>query len=248
MQRAMPIFRWGFIGPGRAGPVQVGPGYRFYRFVPTSVMMVQTGLVDLGDYTQEGVNRAIKSFRECVDLLVDRGVDCIVLGGAPISAQLGRARVRELLDETTKRTGILTSSTLESAIAGMNHLNVRKLSVGSRWADEVNQGLKNYLGEGGIDVVYNTALGHWAADTAKISFQDRLQLELDLGEKAAQMAPEADGVLLPGGAMAEHAIVPVEEKYGKATFTNYNTEVWHTLIHPGVIPAIEGWGRLLATP
>ena len=39
MERAMPIFRWGFIGPGRAGAVQVGPAYRFYRIVPTEVMM-----------------------------------------------------------------------------------------------------------------------------------------------------------------------------------------------------------------
>ena len=248
MQRALPIFRWGFIGPGRAGAVQVGPAYRFYRIVPTNVMMIQTGLVGLGDYTVEGVNRAIQSYRECVDLLVKEGAQVIILGGAPISAQLGRERVQGLLEETKKRTGINADSTLESGLAAMEHLGVKRLAIGSRWADEINQRLREYMGAGGVEVVANTARGHWAADTAKLSLEERLQLSLDVAYEAAEMAPSAEGVLLPGGAIAEHAIVPIEEKYGKAVFTNYNTEVWHTLVHTGVIPPVQGWGRLLATP
>ncbi len=88
-QRVTPVFRWGFIGPGRPGPVHVGAGYRFYQIVPTSVMLVSTGLVGLDDYTKAGVDRAIQSYWECVDLLAKQRVDVIILGGAPISAQLG---------------------------------------------------------------------------------------------------------------------------------------------------------------
>lgn len=249
MQQALPIFRWGFIGPSRSsGPVQVGTGYRFYRIVPTNVMLVHTGLVGLDDYTKDGVNRAIESYWECVDLLVKERVNVIILGGAPISAQLGRARVRSLLDDTKKRTGITADSTLESAIDAMNHLGVKRLSIGSRWADEVNQGLRDYMRDGGIDVVAVFGRGHWSADTRKLTFEDRLQLALDVAQEAAEKAPAAEGVLVPGGAIAEHTIVPVEEKYGKVVFTNYNTEVWNNLVRPGVIPPIQGWGKLLATP
>jgi len=127
MQRVLPIYRWGMIGPSRGGPVQVGPGYRFYRLVPPEVMIVSTGLVGLNDYTKQDVDRAIESYWECVDLLVKEKVDVIVFGGAPISAQLGRKRALELFDETRKRTGLPVSSTLESAIEAMNHLGVKKL-------------------------------------------------------------------------------------------------------------------------
>ena len=244
----MPIFRWGFIGPSRAGAVQVGTSYRFYRIVPTNVMMLSTGLVGLGDYTKEGVNRAIQSFPECADLLAKEGADVIIFGGAPISAQLGRDRVRDLLEETTKRTGIPTSSTLESAIAAMDHLGVKKLTIGSRWAEEVNEGLRAYFADGGIEVVGGVGRGHWAADMAKFTLEERLQMALEVAHEAAESAPDADGVLVPGGVIAEHTIVEVEEKHGKSVFTNYNTEVWHTLVHTQVIPPIQGWGRLLATP
>ena len=82
MQRVTPVFRWGFIGPSRPGPVHVGAGYRFYQIVPTNVMLVSTGLVGLDDYTKDGVDRAIQSYWECVDLLAKQKVDVIILGGA----------------------------------------------------------------------------------------------------------------------------------------------------------------------
>ena len=249
MHRVTPIFRWGFIGANRpSGAVQVGANYRFYQIVPTNVLVVTTGLVGMGDYTKEGVNRAIESYWECVDLLVKERVDVIILGGAPVSAQLGRKRVRDLFDETKRRTGIPADGTLESAIAAMNHLGVNRISVGSRWADEVNDGLRDYLEDGGIEIVDLFGRGYWSEDMRRFGWEERLELELEVGREAAEKSPTAEGVLLPGGVIAEHAIVPIEEQYGKTVFTNYNTEVWSSLVRPGVIPPIQGWGKLLASP
>jgi maleate cis-trans isomerase len=248
MQQALPIYRWGQIGPSRPGPVQVGPGYRFYRIVPTSVLLVATGLVGMDDYTKQGVDKAIESYWECVELLAKQRVDVVILGGAPISAQLGRQRVLELLGQTTRRTGIRADATLEATIAAVKHLGVKNLSIGSRWAPELNEALSAYLQDGGVNVTTVIGRGHWSADTAKLTFEERLQLSLDVAFEAAEKAPEADGVLVPGGAIAEHAIVPVEERYGKALFTNENSLIWHNLVHPGVITPLQDWGRLLSNP
>jgi maleate cis-trans isomerase len=226
----------------------VGPGYRFYRVVPTSVLLIATGLVGMDDYTKDGVNTAIESYWECVELLPKQRVDVIILGGAPISAQLGRERVLELLGETTRRTGIRADATLEATIAAVKHLGVKALSIGSRWAPELNEALSGYLRDGGVDVAAVFGRGHWSADTAKLTFEERLQLALDVAFEAAEKAPAADGILVPGGAIAEHAIVPVEEMYGRPVFTNENALVWHNLVHEGIIPPIQGWGMLLSTP
>ena len=92
MERMIPRYKWGDITP-RGGRVQRGSGYQFYRIVPTDVMLVSTPLGIL-DYTQERVDEAIVTFWDCVDLLAREEVDHIILGGAPVSAQLGRARLR----------------------------------------------------------------------------------------------------------------------------------------------------------
>jgi maleate cis-trans isomerase len=112
----------------------------------------------------------------------------------------------------------------------------------------VNDRLREYLADGGIEIVDLFGRGYWSADMRRFSWEERLDLELEVGREAAEKSPTSEGVLLPGGVIAEHTIVPIEEQYGKTVFTNYNTEVWNSLVRPGVIPPIQGWGKLLASP
>jgi maleate cis-trans isomerase len=58
-------------------------------------------------------------------------------------------------------------------------------------------------------------------------------------------APQADGLLLPGGAWRSLAAVPIlEDDFGKPVVTNPIAQVWR-LISQGVAPPVRGWGRLL---
>jgi len=129
----------------------------------------------------------------------------------------------------------------------MNHLGLTKLAVGSRWASELNEAIVRYLQAGGVEVVGITKRGQWAADAAAMSFEQGLQTALDVGREAAQLAPDAQAIFVPGGAaMALHVIPALEEEFGKPAFTNLSAEVWNNLLRPGVIAPVEGWGRLLA--
>src|SRR5581483_3851948 len=132
-----PRFRWGNIYPRAGGGARRGESYQFYRIVPPDIMEISVRL-GIRDYGKDDIDEAIARFRECVDDLVAEHVDCIVLGGAPISAQLGRTRVRELLDEVQQRHGIPAYAPLEAMIAGLEHLGSRRVAIASRWADEVN--------------------------------------------------------------------------------------------------------------
>jgi maleate cis-trans isomerase len=61
-------------------------------------------------------------------------------------------------------------------------------------------------------------------------------------------APNAEGLLLPGGTWRALAAVPIlEEDFEKPVFTNQGARTW-ALIHMGVAPPVKGWGRLMETP
>ena len=121
------------------------------------------------------------------------------------------------------------------------------LTVGSRWADKVNDAIVRYLKAGGIDVACITKRNQWAGDAFAMTLEEGLNLALEVGREAARLAPEADGVSVPGGAaMSLHVIPAIEEEFGKPAFTNMSTEVWNDLVRPGIIPPVEGWGCLLA--
>ena len=247
MDRLMPRFRWGSIGPFTPA-VDRGPGHQFYQIVPLDVMEIVVSL-GLEDYTPQGVEAAIVNLGPCVELLAAERVDRIVLGAAPVSAQLGRERVRRLLDEMERATGIPGDAPLEAVIAAMGHLGLRRIAVGSKWADQLNERLRAYLEAGGLEVVAITARGRWAKENAALSYEDGFQAALEVAREAARLAPGAEAILSAGGPARTLPVIPVlEEELGKPVLSQLSAEVWHGLVHAGVIPPVRGWGLLMASP
>ena len=245
-KKLLPRFRYGVIQPRAHEEVQLARSYQLYRLLPLEFMEISTGL-GLENYTKEGVEKAVQNYWSCVDRLVKEKVDHIIFSGAPISAMLSRPRVVQLLRETKEKTGISADAPLEALIAAMKHLGLRKLAVGSRWADPVNDAIKRYLEAGGIDVVGMTKRNQWASDSFAMTLEQGLEMALDVGREAARNWPEAEAISVPGGAaMSLHVIPAIEEEYGKPAFTNMSAEVWNDLVRPGIIPPVQGWGRLLA--
>ncbi|MGH7835908.1 MAG: hypothetical protein ACREQK_19850 [Candidatus Binatia bacterium] len=245
--KLLPRFRYGVIHPRSGEGLQRGPGYQLYRLVPLDVMELSTGL-GLENYTPEGVEKALGNYWNCVELLARERAQVIIFGGAPISGVLGRPRVVELLQKTKEKTGIPADAPLEALIAAMKRLGLTKLAIGSRWADAVNEVMIRYLEHGGIKIVGITKRNQWASDASAMSLEEGMRMALDVGREAAKLAPKADAIAVPGGAaMSLHVIPALEEEFGKPAFTNMSVEVWNDLVRPGIIPPVQGWGRLLAT-
>jgi maleate cis-trans isomerase len=245
IEKLLPRFRYGVIHPRSNAGLQRGPGYQLYRLVPLDVMELATGL-GLENYTAEGVEKALGNYWSCVQMLAHEKADVIIFGGAPISAVLGRPRVLDLLRETKERTGIDADAPLEALVAAMKHFGLQTLAIGSRWADAINEAIIRYLEAADLEVVAITKRNQWASEAFAMSLEDGLNLALEVGREAAQLAPQADAIAVPGGAaMSLHVIPALEEDFDKPAFTNLSVEVWNNLVRPGVLPPIEGWGCLL---
>ena len=246
ISKLKPRFRYGAIHPrAHEDPVR-NSSYQLYHVVPLDVIEISTGL-GLEDYTVEKVEKAAQNFWPCVERLAKEKVDLIIFSGAPISAALGRPRVVEMLRQTKEKTGIPADAPLEALIAALKHLGIGKVSVASRWADKVNDSIKRYLADAGIEVVHTTKRNQWASEAFGMTIEEGLKTALEVGREAAADAPSAEGVFVAGGAaMSLHVIPAVEDEFRKPTFTNMSAEVWNDLIRPGIIPPVEGWGCLLA--
>jgi maleate cis-trans isomerase len=246
IDKIMPKYRLGNIQPRQELGIRRGPNYQLYQLVPPSVMEIMIPL-GIGEYTKDAVEAAMPRFWECVESLAAEGAQRIILGGAPISSQLGRARVLKLAAEVKERTGVEMGAPIEAMLAGLEHFGAKKIAIGSRWADELNQAMSRYFEDGGMQVLAVTTRGQWNAEAHRMTFEEGLQTALDVAREAAQIAPEADAIIVPGGAaFSLQAIPAVEEEFGKPTLTNLSAEVWAYLVKPGIVPPVQGWGRLLA--
>src|SRR5690349_1615737 len=127
------------IGPDRHPLPQPEP------LLPPDITKISCS-IEISDYTPDGVDEAIRGrYWNCVDELAKQGANSITLEGFPISSQLGRPRVLELLKETTKRTGAYADSHAEATIDAMRHLGMRRIAIASRWSEELNAKLVAYL-------------------------------------------------------------------------------------------------------
>lgn len=222
--------------------------YQFYRLVPRDVMLVSANL-SLEDYTVEAVDKALADFGRCIDVLAQKKANVIVQAGIPIAALKGRDFTLNLLRQVEEKTSIPGHSNMESVIAGMHHLGVKKIAIGSRWRKYLNDAVESYLAEAGIRVVGRIDYGQTAPEASAMSLARGMEMAVELGRQALRAAPEADGLLLPGGAwISIHAIPILEEEFGKPVFSNLQSMTWQALRRFGTWKPIPGWGRLLGSP
>ena len=248
------MYKYGYIGPTTrevmiedTKPRGVGPGIHSEPLLPPDVVRVGTG-IGIRDYTPEGVEEAIVRYRACVDEVVKEGAQRTFLAGFPISAQLGRKRALALFEETAQRTGLPASSDAEATIESMKHLGVTRVAVASRWAEELNANLAQYLRDGGMEVLHVTSAGQWVQQAHAMSIDEGIKLSLQLGKQAIKSSHGAQGLLIPGGSWRPLAAIAfLEEEYGLPVFSNPTAVPW-VLIHEGIAPPVRGWGTLLATP
>ena len=246
VEKLLPRFRYGVIQPRANEEVQRARSYQLYRLLPLDFIEISTGL-GLENYTKEGVEKALANYWPCVERLAKEKVDHIIFSGAPISAMTTRPRVLDLLRQTKEKTGISADAPLEALIAAMKHLGLKKLAIGSRWADPVNEAIQRYLTAGDIEVIGTTKRNQWASDSFAMTIEQGLEMALDVAREAARTWPEAEAISVPGGAaMSLHVIPAIEQEFGKPAFTNMSAEVWNDLVRTGIIPPVQGWGRLLA--
>ena len=238
-------YKWGVINPAvqREDPRTLG----YEPILPPSIAILNTPL-GIADYTVDAIDEAMVRYDDCVRTLVGQGAQSVSLTGIPISVQLGRKRVLDLMEHTERDLGVPGDAAMEAAVDAMKHLNVSHIAVGSRWPDEINQAVESYLNEVGIEAKAFTTRGQWHADASAMSLEMGIRIAFELGREAMRKAPDADGLLLPGGAWRPLAVIPsLEEDFGVPVFTNDTTRAWR-FIHDGLAPPLQGWGKLLATP
>lgn len=224
--------------------------YQFYRVAPEGVMLVTCGL-NLRGYTLESVEDNLPTLQERFDLLATKKVDRLSLSGVPVASVLGRKRMREILAEAEKRTGIPCDTDLEAHIATLNHFGAKKIALATRWPDAVNNALTKYLADAGIEVLACRSHPR-SLDQNKysVALEDH-HLALKLGAEVLRAAPEAQALLMPGGLwFAIHAVPLLEAEFGKPVLLNILSTTWaalHTAKQPLPHKPDAKWGKVLGS-
>lgn len=219
--------------------------YQFHRVFPRDALLVGYPLA-VRAFTVPAVLEALEGFRAGVDFLAAKGVERIVQGGIPVSALAGRARIQALLAQAQQTTGLPVSADFEEVIEALQWLGAGRVAIAAKWDEPLMDAVEAYLADAGIEAVGRSAEAHTAQEVVAIEARRGADLAVRLGREALERAPEADALLLAGGAWLSLQAVPLlEAEFGRPVVTNPSATFWAALRQFGLRSPETGWGRLL---
>ena len=219
--------------------------YQWYHVAPPRTHFVAYHL-NLQAFTQQGVDKALTAFWDAVDFLIARKVERISLGGIPLSAYATRPRILEWLGEARRRTSIPVTTDFEESIEALRHLGIKRVVAAAKWDQPMMDAVAEYVRHAGLEVLGTVGEAHTVAQVAALRPDDSIDIALQLGRAAFTRFPEAEGLLLAGGAwLVLQAVPQLEAEFGKPVVTNPCSSYWAALRQAGLHSPTPGLGRLL---
>lgn len=202
--------------------------------------MLARGPTGTADGQDARTRSQIDNLDEPVDLLGMVRPKVIVMAHTASSYMLGREGEAALTRRLEQNTGIRFTSAFASVIAALGVLGVRKLALGTPYAEALTLQGKAALESYGLQVVK-----HGRLTDVKNIYDETAERAYGLARSVD--TPDAQAIFLSGVGMPTVAVLDLLERdLGKPVISAAGAMMWNALRIAGVAPAMPGYGRLFA--
>ena len=234
--------RLGFLVP--PGNPTVEP--EMMQLAPAGVSVHFSRLVASGPAgTHAGQEARHRSYLEHIDqstaLLAMVHPDVIVLAHTASSYSLGQAAEARLLThlEGLSNTRVITAA--GAVLQALTHLGVRKIALGTPYAEDTSLQGKAHLEAHGLRIV-----GFGRLDNVRNIYEETAERAYHLARQVD--TPEAEAVFISGTGLPTLAVLGLlEQDLGKPVLSSATAMMWLALRTARVGQPISGYGRLLAS-
>ena len=208
-----------------------------------SLRFVVTGL-GLDRMTPAGYDSVVGLIPEAAEKLAAAGADAIELTGTSLTFYKGEAFNQQLREAVTDASGLPATTMSNGVIDGLKAVDARRVAVATAYNDEVNERLRAFLIEHGLEPLVVTGLGIEAiADVDSVTQDDLLEFAVRVRESA----PEADSLFVScGGFRTLELIAPLEARSGVPVISSMPHGLWAGARLVGLSGAASGYGTLLS--
>ena len=225
-EHEIPKKKIGYLSP--LPVIENGP-YEFYQLVPKGILLVMIA-VGLQEFTRQDVERVFSAIDHQIELLQERSVDIILQAGVPLPLLAGPDFLTRLLTYIENKANVPATSTVLNVVAAIKHLGLKKIAIANKWSNQMNSTLEEFFTRDGISVIGVNTRSMEPSEFVKISSEQSMTLGYQLGRRALEDYPTADGVYIGGGTwMTLPIIAKLETEFRKPVITNQIASVWHVL-------------------
>ena len=209
--------------------------------LPRDVSMLVTRLALKGSSRPE-LMQMLEQLEIASRLLADAEVDVIVFHCTAVST-FAPELAGDICRRIRSASGIACFTTADAILAGLAHLNARRVSLLTPYIDDVHAREIGFLEANGFQVERSANLG---IDTnAEMA---RLTPAAILAWASDRISPRADACLVSCTAIKSAPVIAeLERVSGVPVLTSNQSMVWHLLRSNGVGAGVEAYGRLLSS-
>ena len=226
-------------------PVIENAAYEFYRLVPQGVMLVMAPL-GVREFTAKDVERVFEPIDGILDTMMQRGIDIVTQTGVPLPLLIGIDAHDRLLAHMAAHTGLEACSQIQSVVAAAGQLGIRNILFSNKWSETMNATMGEFFARAGISTAGVAAQEIPPGEFQGFTSAHSMQLAYDLGRRALETFPDADGLYIGGGTWISQPVCQrLEEEFGKPVFCNQEAMIWDIFHRLGIWTPIPDAGRLL---
>ena len=120
--------------------------------LPKGFSIVASGL-NVQAHTDVEFNKAINALAAGLGIFTAEECDAVLMGGITLGTQRGYAAEQQIVAQLSRQIGLPISTAMSATIEALKSLKVRTTVIATAYKKTINQAVKKYYEDGGLDVV-----------------------------------------------------------------------------------------------
>jgi maleate isomerase len=209
--------------------------------LPKGFTIVSSGL-NVQSHTEAEFNKAIDALGAGLGIFAAEECDAILMGGITLGTQRGYAAEQEVVTKLSRQVGLPVSTAMGATVQAMKHLKIRSTVIATAYKETINQAVKEYYEDGGLEV-----LGIKGLEVSKPVDQVKLPdyASYKVARDLYRQHPNTDSLLLQGRWRSVAYVQELEDDTRKAVVSSTAASLWWVMHVLGIKVRIEGFGQLL---
>ncbi len=209
--------------------------------LPKGFTIVASGL-NVRAHTEAEFNKAIDALGAGLGIFAAEECDAILMAGITLGTQRGYAAEQEVVAKLSRQVGLPVSTAMSATVEGLKHLKVRTTVIATAYKETINQAVKKYYEDGGLNVLAIKGLEvAKPVDQVKLPDSASYKVARDLFRKH----PEVDSLLIQGRWRSVAYVQELEDDTGKPVVSSTAASLWWVKTALGNPAPIENYGKLL---
>ena len=209
--------------------------------LPKGFTIVSSGL-NVQSHTEAEFNKAIDALGAGLGIFAAEECDAILMGGITLGTQRGYATEQEIIAKLSRQVGLPVCTAMSATVQAMKHLKIRSTVIATAYKETINQAVKKYYEDGGLDVLAIKGL-EVSKPVDQVKLPDYASYKV--ARELYRHHPAADSLLIQGRWRSVAYVQELEDDTQKPVVSSTAASLWWVMQVLGIKAPVTGFGKLL---